>query len=354
MGEADLVFFYSTGHSAHFEHGHPERPERLESIRRVFEESGWWSKFPHLDPLHLPDEVLIGVHSPAYLAFLKQACSQHEPLDMDTYTTIASWQLALNAAGGAAAVASSVWNGEARRGFALCRPPGHHATSRHGMGFCLLNNIALAAEYLLRCHADSMISPDRLAIIDLDLHHGNGTQDIFYERDDVFYLSTHQSPLYPGSGHLEERGVGKGFGLTANFPLPPGTGDKGYRAVMQELILPLLNGYRPQMLLVSVGYDVHWRDPLGSMLLTADGFGHLIADLCGWADQNCSGKIVLILEGGYDLMAGQACGMTALCALLGEEWIDPLGPPQTMEANEWLSVVRKAKAIWEIPQNRIE
>lgn len=342
-----LVFFYPEGHEAHFDPGHPERPERIEAIREALEQAGWWSKYPHLAPAALPEEVLTGVHTPVYLSMLETLCARGEPIDLDTYTTPASWQLALNAAGGAAAVAAAVWNGEAQRGFALTRPPGHHAKSRIGMGFCLLNNVAIAAEFLFHLsRGGAQPAPQRLGIVDLDLHHGNGTQDIFYGREDVFYISTHQSPLYPGSGSLNERGIGAGEGLTANFPLPPGTGDLGFRTILREIILPLLDRYQPEMLLVSFGYDPHWRDPLGSLQWTAQGCGELIADLVDWADRHCSGKIALALEGGYDRLAGQACCQAAVAALLQEPWSDPIGPARQPESREWTHVFEAAKKIW--------
>jgi acetoin utilization deacetylase AcuC-like enzyme len=254
--------------------------------------------------------------------------------------------LALNAAGGGAAVAEAVWARQARTGFALTRPPGHHATSTRGMGFCLLNNIALAAEYLIHHPLQGGVNAERLAIVDLDLHHGNGTQDIFWRRSDVLYISTHQSPLYPGSGSLEETGAGEGIGCTANFPLPPFTGDEGFREVMGTLILPLLDRFKPQMLLVSMGFDPHWRDPLGSLSLSAQTYGDLIASLVDWADRNCSGKVALFLEGGYDLDAGRACIQAAVAAMLRQPWQDPLGPSPYQQSSSWQAVVRAARQIW--------
>jgi acetoin utilization deacetylase AcuC-like enzyme len=210
------------------------------------------------------------------------------------------------------------------------------------MGFCLLNNIALAAEYLIQEKG-----AHRLAIVDLDLHHGNGTQDIFWRRPDVFFISVHQSPLYPGTGGLDETGEGPGKGFTANFPLPPGSGDQAYRSFMQTLILPLLDRYEPEMLLVSFGFDPHWRDPLGHLLLSAGVYGELIRNLTTWADERCQGRVAVYLEGGYDLEAGAACGQACVAALLGQPWQDPLGPSPRMEAKSWGSVLQAAKGIWE-------
>src|SRR4030042_1361598 len=296
----ELVYFYPDGHQAHYESGHPERPERVETIRAALDNAGLWQPYPKLTPLILPTDLLESVHSPAYLNLLEMTCRRSGHLDMDTYTTSASWALAHQAAGGAAAVAASIWDGKARRGFALTRPPGHHASHGQGMGFCLLNNIAIASDFLIKKYGVS-----RVAIVDLDLHHGNGTQDIFWSRNDVLYISVHQSPFYPGTGHLEDVGEGDGEGWTANFPLPAGSGDTAFNTVMDELILPLLDRINPQMLLISFGYDTHWLDPLGQLLITALGYFQLIKKLCTWVDNHCGGRIGLFLEGGYDLNAGR-------------------------------------------------
>ncbi len=309
---------------------------------------GWWEPAIQLAPLTLSAQCLARIHDPGYLEMLQEACAAGAHLDADTYTTPASWQLALNAAGGAAAVAEAVWSGRCRAGFALCRPPGHHATAQRGMGFCLLNNIALAAQHLLSEPLDGVPNPHRLAIVDLDLHHGNGTQEIFWYRREVAFLSVHQSPLYPGSGALQEQGAGEGLGYTVNLPLPPGSGDAAFRAVMQQVFLPLLDRFEPEMLLVSVGFDAHWRDPLGSLQLSAAGLGELIAMLVAWAGQHCAGKIALVLEGGYDLEAGQACGQAAVAALLGEAWQDPLGACPQPESPGWGNILQAARKLHKV------
>jgi acetoin utilization deacetylase AcuC-like enzyme len=229
------------------------------------------------------------------------------------------------------------------RGFALTRPPGHHAGPERGMGFCLLNNIAIAAEFLCQKQAAR-----RIAIIDLDLHHGNGTQDIFWRRKDVFYFSTHQSPLYPGTGQVDEIGAGPGEGYTANFPLPPGTGDQGFLAIMESLILPLLDRFSPEIILVSAGFDSHWRDPFGHLQLSAAGYGKLISNLVNWADQHCAGRIAFFLEGGYDLEASAACAQALVSVVRQIPWQDPLGPTPLFEGKSWQIVARQAKDLWKI------
>lgn len=339
----DLVLYYPVGHEAHFAAGHPERPERFETIRQVLVAADLWDMFLHVEPLQLPDIVLRAIHTPVYLDRLEVTCRRSGWFDSDTYTTPASWDLAHKAAGGGAAVAAAVWEGQARRGFALTRPPGHHATADQAMGFCLLNNIALAAEYLL-----AEKGAQNVAIVDLDLHHGNGTQNIFYRRKEVLYLSTHQSPLFPGTGGLRETGSGPGAGRNVNLPLPPFSGDKAFRTAMQDCILPLLDRFRPEMLLVSVGFDVHWRDPLGQFLLSTRVYGELLSQLARWADQNCRGRLAVFLEGGYDLQAAGSCGLATVQALTGQPWEDQLGPSPYAEALDWQNTIAMARQLWEL------
>lgn len=341
--QSEIVYFYPTHHTAHALPGHPERPERVEAIVHALDAAGLWGQFPKLDPLELPPEVLLAVHTRPHLELLQRAAAFGSHINSDTYLTPASWQLALNAAGGACAVAGAVWEGRARRGFALSRPPGHHATRAEAMGFCLLNNIALAAEYLIRVH-----QAGRLAIVDIDLHHGNGTQDIFYERGDVLFISTHQHPLYPGTGALSETGRGPGEMKTINLPLPPFSGDTALRSAMDEVILPALARFNPEMLLVSAGMDPHWRDPLGHMLLTAEGYHSLIARLTSFADETCAGRIALVLEGGYDLTGGPACAHGAVAAMLHRPFTDPAGRPSSRESEEWRRIISRARSLFNL------
>ena len=337
----DMVWFYPNGHEAHHQAGHPERPERIEAIRSAMQQKGWWSAYRQLNPLAVPVPVLQRIHSPEYLNVLEMSCRRGGHLDADTYVTPSSWNLALQAAGGALVVAEAVWNGSAKRGFALTRPPGHHACHGQGMGFCLLNNIALAAQALIQEHG-----AQRLAIVDLDLHHGNGTQDIFWRRGDVFYLSTHQSPLFPGTGTLDETGAGEGAGCNANFPLPPGSGDGALRTVMDDLILPLLARYQPEMILISYGFDPHWSDPLGHLTMSATGIYQAVRKLVTLAEAACAGRVAVILEGGYNLEAAAACSLGVAAALLGQPFADPLGPSPYNESQAWGAMVSKACALW--------
>ena len=339
----DIIYFYPEGHAVHYETGHPERPERVEVIRIALQQSGWWDAYPKLPALAVPDNVLINIHSPEYLNLLELSCRRGGHLDADTYLTQASWKLAHSAAGGAMAVAQAVWERQARYGFALTRPPGHHAMRGQGMGFCLLNNVALAAEYLLQ-----MYNAKRLAVVDLDLHHGNGTQDIFWRRGDVFFISVHQSPLYPGSGAIDEIGEGEGEGRNAKFPLPPMSGDTAFLTTMDEMIVPLLEEYCPEMVLVSYGFDAHWSDPLGHLLLSASGYQSLIKRLISFADSYSRGRLALFLEGGYNLDAGASCSRSLVAALLGKEDKDSLGFAPYPESTLWRRMLKQAHQIWRI------
>jgi acetoin utilization deacetylase AcuC-like enzyme len=338
-----LVYFYPEGHQAHHVPNHPERPDRVEAIRDGLEQGGFWAPFPKLAPRDVPPETLTCIHTPSYLERLQQACQAGQWYDADTYLLPGSCELALRAAGGALAVAEQVWLRQARTGFALCRPPGHHATPDRAMGFCLLNNVALACEHLIQAHG-----AQRLAVVDIDLHHGNGTQDIFWRRPDVFYISTHQSPLYPGTGSLRETGDGNGAGYTLNLPLPPGTGDLGFLRAIEEVVLPVIDRYQPEMILVSAGFDPHWKDPLGYLQLSAAGYGRLISRLKAWADDHCQGRIALFLEGGYNLEASAACAQAVASELLEQPWQDPLGRSPYAETDRWLKIIQEARHLWQV------
>ena len=231
------------------------------------------------------------------------------------------------AAGGVVRAVEAVLAGEVANGFALVRPPGHHATATRAMGFCLFNNVAVAARAAL---AEGQA--ERVFIADFDVHHGNGTQDTFADDPAVFYFSTHQYPYYPGTGHWSETGNGAGAGTLLNVPLPPGVGDAGYAQVYAELVWPLAERFRPDLVLVSAGYDAHWRDPLAQMNLSLTGYAWLQQELVRLAGQLCGGRIVFTLEGGYELDV-LACGvLNGFYRLLGEDTIaDPFGPSRRPE-----------------------
>ena len=339
----NLTLFYPEKHEKHAHENHPERPERVEAIRQTLKTAGLWDSSALLAPAPIPEEVLYTIHTRAHTDHLQAAAKAGGQIDADTYVVKDSWQLALSSAGGSLAVAEAIWTGQARHGFSLGRPPGHHATPDKAMGFCLLNNAALAAEYLLQKYAVG-----RIAIIDIDLHHGNGTQDIFYERDDVFFCSIHQFPLYPMTGKAKETGAGQGAHTNLNIPFPPYAGDTARKTAYDTVIEPLLEKFQPNMILISTGFDAHWRDSLGHQLATAQGYGDFAADITKFADTHCQGKIAFLLEGGYDI---EACSTSALAltqGMLGLEIEDPIGPGTVEEDPYWEKRLEQVTQQWEL------
>ncbi|NIW49891.1 MAG: histone deacetylase [candidate division Zixibacteria bacterium] len=340
----DLIFFYPENHHLHASPNHPERPERIEAIRQSLDEAGLWDSKRLVEPVNIPESVLYAIHSHEHTERVQNASKSGGGIDSETYVTNSSWQLAINAAGGGIAVAEAVYSRKAARGFSLCRPPGHHATRDQAMGFCLLNNVALAAENILQNHP-----AERVAIIDIDLHHGNGTQDIFYSRPDVFYCSIHQYPLYPMTGVVTETGVDGGEGTNLNIPFPPYAGDESRQAAWERVIRPLLEDFQPDILLVSAGFDAHWRDPLGHQMATVDGYGKLVQKFADFADQYCDGRLAVFLEGGYDLGAQAACARAISQALLNQRWEDTIGPSPLPEDTFWENRLQQVIKQWDLP-----
>lgn len=275
---------------------HPERPERLSAILRGLEANGLASAVQWITPEPLPREQIAMVHTTDYLNQLDAlARAGGGFLQPDTVVSPASVEIAALAAGGAARAIAMVLDGQARTAFALIRPPGHHATSNEGMGFCLLNNAAIAATL-----AKTQYGRSRIFLIDWDVHHGNGTQAIFYADPTVLYISLHQEHWYPGTGAWTEVGAGDAEGFTVNVPLPAETGDEGYRLMFEEVVVPLGACFAPELTIISAGYDAHFDDPLGGMRVTAAGFRRL-TELAMVASRASEGKVVAILEGGYNL-----------------------------------------------------
>jgi acetoin utilization deacetylase AcuC-like enzyme len=318
------AFTWNPGHAAHAHDDHPERPARLETTLRQLENDPCWSTLRHLPstPATL-DEALL-VHTAGYLRRL-EATVQHGGawLDEDTYATLGSLSAALEGLGGLLAVTRAVVEGTARNGFALTRPPGHHARPDSAMGFCLLATVAIAARWARR-----QFGVERIALIDFDVHHGNGTQEVFYEDPNVLFVSLHQHPLYPGTGLVEEIGAGKGEGATVNLPLPAHTGDTGYLAAFRRVVEPVVRRFRPELLIVSAGYDAHWKDPLARMNLSTTGFFHLVRELRAWADAWADNRLVAQLEGGYHPDALAYSVRATLHALADDPAVpdDPIGP----------------------------
>ncbi|MGC8603808.1 MAG: histone deacetylase family protein [Desulfomonilaceae bacterium] len=278
---------------------HPESPERLEVLYRMLDELGTALNLEYVEPRNATVEELCANHDARYVdRIMCTAGCENVFLDPDTSACCSSWDAAVAAVGGLLGLVDGVMDGRFRNGFALVRPPGHHAESRRAMGFCLFNNIALAAHYALNRH-----HLERIAIVDWDLHHGNGTQSAFYEDPRVLFISAHQYPYYPGTGGMREVGHGTGEGYTINAPLSAGCGNEEYAAVFYNLVYPLLQVYQPQLILVSAGFDAHEKDPLGGMNLTEDGYEYMVKLLMRSAWQACAERLILVLEGGYHLGA---------------------------------------------------
>lgn len=275
--------------------GHPEHPQRFDHFGRL-QEYPFASKLLLEIPSDVDRDVILAVHPSQYLDSLEESSRRGEGfLDYgDTYVTSASYQSALQAVGGATAMVDAVINGKANSGFAIVRPPGHHATASRAMGFCLLNNVAIAARY-----AQSK-GLARVMIIDFDVHHGNGTQDIFETDPNVYYLSTHQGGIFPGTGHIHEVGRGDGEMTNLNIPLPPGAGDLAFNLITESIIIPAAMRFIPQILLISAGFDAHWCDPLASLQLTTSGYYEIGKVLIQLSREVCNGRIAFVLEGGYD------------------------------------------------------
>jgi acetoin utilization deacetylase AcuC-like enzyme len=288
--------------------GHPERAARLEAVRRGLEHNPVGTEVTWASPEPAARVDLERVHHPDYLDFLEQASAQGGgDLDADTVTSVGSWRAALLAAGGIPEAVRRLRQGQASSAFVAVRPPGHHARPGEAMGFCLLNNVAVGAAALAA-------EGERVLIVDIDAHHGNGTQEAFWTSGEVGYLSLHQWPLYPGTGRPDETGAGPGRGRTANVALPAGATGDVYLAALDEVVAPLFERLQPTWLLISAGFDAHRADPLTDLGLTAGDYGMVVRRLAGLVP---AGRCIAILEGGYDLVALEACTAAAVTALAG-------------------------------------
>lgn len=292
---------------------HPERIDRLRVIYSFIENPDVYKKFvfPPFEPAER--EQIVRNHDQSLVdRVASTAGKSYDFLDQDTATSAQSYEAACSAAGSVMKGVDLLMEGEVDNGFALVRPPGHHAERDRSMGFCLFNNIALAA-----CHAREKHGLERIMIVDWDLHHGNGTQFSFYNSPETLYISTHQYPYYPGTGSLEEVGTGEGEGYTVNIPLPGGLGDTDYAAIFNDIIVPIGTSYDPQLILVSAGFDIYHGDPLGSMSVGPPGFSYMTRSLVQLAEEVCSGRILVTLEGGYNLKGQRDGALAVLSELLG-------------------------------------
>ena len=315
--------------------GHPERPERLVAVDEAIDGVAFADELLDLPAGDAGHDELARIHDRDYIRRIA-ATEGERPrmLDADTGVAPESYRAALRAAGGTITAVDAVLAGEVRRSFALPRPPGHHAERNRAMGFCLFNNVAVAARY-----AQDAYGLERVAVIDWDVHHGNGTQWSFYEDPSVLYVSVHEYPLFPGTGLVQDTGRDIGQGYTLNLPLPAGQTDRDYAIAFEEVVLPVLGEFDPQLVLVSAGFDAHRDDPLARMQLSVDGFRWMTRALLGIAEQHADGRIVHVLEGGYNLEALSE-GVTAVLEELTSDEVrerEPAG--DRSEASEGLQTV---------------
>jgi acetoin utilization deacetylase AcuC-like enzyme len=286
---------------------HPESPERLEVIYAMLDGADMQGKFREVPVRRAEMEELLLIHSSEYVKELAATeGKEYTYLDPDTQTSSGSYEAALLAAGGMCEAISLVHSGELDNAFALVRPPGHHAEKARAMGFCLFNNVAIGARY-----AQEYLKLQRVLVADWDLHHGNGTQHSFENDPSILYFSTHQYPFYPGSGGLNEVGIGKGEGFTVNVPLSGGYGDGEYVGIFEKVLRPIAIEFNPEIILVSAGFDTHKEDPLGGMRVTPAGFAAMTRSIMEMGEECCEGNVVITLEGGYDIQ-GQCDSVKAV------------------------------------------
>jgi acetoin utilization deacetylase AcuC-like enzyme len=316
-------------------HKHPERWQRVKVVMEMLEALNWLKRdgLIQLAPRAATIEELAAVHEREYIQEVEAASYQAEQEEArsgrqtlffatDTYVSAKSYEAALKAAGAPLVAIDAVMKGEVDNAYCLVRPPGHHAVAESAMGFCLFNNVAVAARYAIDHY-----NLERVMIIDYDVHHGNGTQEMFYDDPRVLYFSVHQAPFYPGTGLAEERGEGAGHGTTINVPLPAQTGFDAYESIFRQVMVPAADRFDPQLILVSAGFDAHWTDPIGDMYLSTAAFAKLNQIIIDLARQMCQGRLVMVQEGGYNLEATGACAATCINLLLGDEAaVDSQGP----------------------------
>ena len=331
---------------------HIESPDRIDVLARMFEDDPP-VPFRAIPPRPATEEELAWVHEKGYIDLIRSTAGRTVPMDGDTTAGPRTWPTALLAAGGLLEAVDRIMDGSVRNALALVRPPGHHAEASRAMGFCFFNNAAIAAEHLVRRHGAK-----RVLVVDWDLHHGNGTEHAFYERRDVMYFSTHQAPLYPGTGAARFFGHGEGHGYNLNVPLLAGKGDADFLHVFERVLAPVAAQFEPDFILSSAGFDIAAGDPLGGMNVTPAGFGRMTASLMAMAERTASGRLALVLEGGYDLAALREGVRAVLRALANGDSPSrseaagggsPLSPSPSLRV-ELEEPLRTFRRKWELPQ----
>ena len=321
-------------------YSHPECPERLEIIYEMLDQPEMNGLFKKIFSREATEEEITAVHAPSYYRTVSETALRRgiTPLDADTSAGPDSFRAAKLAAGGVLSLVDLIQEELLENGFALVRPPGHHAEANRSMGFCIFNNVAIGALYLIK-----KFNLDKVLIVDWDLHHGNGTQHSFYENPQILYFSTHQYPFYPGTGNFEDVGKGKGKGFTVNVPLQPGAGDEEYNAIFREILIPVAREFSPDFILVSAGFDIHSDDPLGGMRVTPEGFASLTRMLMDSAHQTCKGKLAMVLEGGYGLNGLRDSFRAVLFELSGKTQTKTAPSKSSVEINSVINRVKKVQ-----------
>ena len=324
------AFVYDPIFLKHTQEGHPEFAGRLVAIMEKLKISGILKKLIEIPSKKCSNEDLLLAHTQAHIDNVRHASENNiSYLDTDTYVNKFSYDAALFAVGSLVELTKSVIEEKVANGFALVRPPGHHAVKTQSMGFCIFSNVAIAAKL-----AQKKFNLKKIAIVDFDVHHGNGTQNIVEDDPDILFISTHQYPLYPGTGKIDEIGKGKAKGSTINIPLPEGTGDNGFEKIYNQIIIPSLKRFEPELILVSAGYDAHWKDPLAGLNLSLEGFASISKKLLDIAKELCKGKIIFSLEGGYNLDVLSNGVLNSLKILSAQENIeDSIGKSEKQEPN---------------------
>jgi len=322
---------------------HPEHAGRIEAVWQQLSAAGLSYQLQRIEPTAAADEQILAVHTEDHLQRLVAVAQgdRMARLDPDTYALPASPKVARLAAGAVIGAVDALLLAQADNALAIVRPPGHHATADRQMGFCLLNNVAIAAR-----HAQSTHGIEKVLILDYDVHHGNGSNDIFYTDPSVQFISLHQYPFYPGSGALQEIGEDQGRGATINIPLSAGHGDASYRQLFADIVIPAIERFDPDLMLISAGFDAHWVDPLASMQLTLAGYDCLARECIKLAERLCAGRIVFVMEGGYDLRALAHGWSNIARALLGQDEIsDPYGAPRSPSKADVQSLINELRRV---------
>jgi acetoin utilization deacetylase AcuC-like enzyme len=325
--------------------GHPESPERIRAVYERLEKEKELVALSLITPRPAKEEELAFIHTQEYIEQIKETAGRERTfLDPDTSTSPRSYEVALLAAGGLIEAADQILDGKVQNAFALVRPPGHHAEASQAKGFCIFNNVAIAAQHLVEKRGLR-----RILIVDWDLHHGNGTQNAFYSRPDILFFSTHQFPYYPGSGHWSEAGRGKGEGFTVNVPLSAGKTDDDFLFIYRRLLSPIAAAFKPEFILVSAGFDIFAGDPLGGMEVSVGGFGMLAGELMDLAGQTARDRLLLTLEGGYNLFGLQDGVRSVLLSLSGRrpESLAKLSLSASLE-RELAPVFKVQKQFWPV------